>query len=525
MLKKLRSLFLLILVVFGLASCGQTQSTNKYSFKDITNQEINDVSRVLINEGPMTSAQFLFEGDYKKILDVDYILSDMPYNEIRKIYEEYSFWLHLEFDNTNEGSNFYVLDYKLYYFSDEVLYESKDKVNYIDFIHKDSNDETQTLNLFVMYDYGMHIEGQVTTLLSGNSIWFNPSNYGINELVAGDELVIKYTGEYEVQETYPGSVNADKMTIQSIEVIEADIVEFRVSLQLGELELFPVDSKYNNYVLSNQGYVLSQDETFKKYDQYPENTILYASLPKTTGLIRVDGLYDYNPREEIIPPQNHFLRNLSGCEWMNEITAEDITKIKIVSEAVGVAPGNLNNISSSTDEDVIARVFEEYYWLDTEPISKMEGQIAGGSGVTVKFILKDGTTKYLLINNGNYLDSNGNYFGLLFTPQFKGTDNATKAYGFITYIGRGTVYDKDNNSVCEIPIDELEFVEFDGCVDAVVTGYYYKIETEFGTLHFDYSNDLFYLRFDGENNNIEYYRLVGKNLDEIIAEYNENNQE
>ena len=325
MLKKLRNLFLLILVIFGLASCGQIEPTTKYTFKDITNQEINDVSRVLINNGPMTSAQFSFEGDYEKILDVDYVFSDMPYNEIRKIYEEYRFWLHLEFDNTNEGINFYVLNYKLYYFNNETLYESLNKVNYNDFIHKDSNDETQTLNLFVMYDYGMHIEGQVTTLLSGNSIWFNPLDYGINELVAGDELVIKYTGEYEVQEKYPGSVNADLMNIQSIEIIEADIVEFTVSAVPGgnELNLVPVDSKYNNYVLSNQGYVVSQDETFKKYDQYPENTILYASLPKTTGSIRVDGLYDYNPREKIIPTGQYQLSIIDSGNYIVDELSHD----------------------------------------------------------------------------------------------------------------------------------------------------------------------------------------------------------
>ena len=225
---------------------------------------------------------------------------------------------------------------------------------------------------------------------------------------------------------------------------------------------------------------------------------------------------------EIPTPTNHFLRNQAGCEWLNEITAEDIAEIKIISEAVGVAPGNLNNVSSSTDEAVIARIFEEYYWLDTAPISKMEGQIDGGSGVTVKFILKDGTTKGLYINNGNYLDTNGDYFELLFTPNFEESDNATKAYGFITYIGTGTVYDKDNNPVCEIPMDEFEFVVFSG-LDAVITGYYYRVETEFGTLWFDSSNDVFYLRFNEVEVDYreyrEYYQLIGKNLDELIAEY------
>ena len=225
---------------------------------------------------------------------------------------------------------------------------------------------------------------------------------------------------------------------------------------------------------------------------------------------------DYPPLVDTTIP----LRNLTRCEWLNELTAEDIAEIKIIGEAVGVAPGNLKNVSSSTDEAVIARIFEEYYQLDTRPITKMEGQIDGGGGVTVKFILKDGTVKELYINNGNYLDTNGDYFELLYTPKFKDTDYARKVSAFINYIGTGTVYDKDNNPICEIPIDELEFVESDGCVDAMVTGYYYTVETEFGTLYFDYSNDLFYLQFEeGEVDYIEYYQLVGENLDELITEY------
>ena len=59
-----------------------------------------------------------------------------------------------------------------------------------------------------------------------------------------------------------------------------------------------------------------------------------------------------------------------------------------------------------------------------------------------------------------------------------------------------------------------------GITVGMVTGYYYTVETEFGTLYFDYSNDLFYLQFEeGEVDYIEFYRLVGKNLDELIAEY------
>ena len=207
------------------------------------------------------------------------------------------------------------------------------------------------------------------------------------------------------------------------------------------------------------------------------------------------------------------LRDLTGCEWLNEIAPEDIAKIKIISGAVGVAPGNLNNASSSTDEAVIARIFEEYYQLDTRPISKMEGQIDGGGGVTVKFVLKNGTVKELYINNGNYLDTNGDYFELLSTPKFKDTDNKAKAYGFITYIGTGAVYlgdfgtipEQEPEPICIIDgIGEMEFISIDRKPDQLPELPQYCVETEFGTLQifgpFNFAfNGTHYLRVDGGN--------------------------
>ena len=235
---------------------------------------------------------------------------------------------------------------------------------------------------------------------------------------------------------------------------------------------------------------------------------------------------DYPPLVDTTIP----LRNLTRCEWLNEITAEDIAEIKIIGEAVGVAPGNLKTVQSSTNEAVIARIFEEYYSLDTRPISKMDGQIDGGSGVTVKFVLKDGTTKELYINNGNYLDTDGDYFKLSSVPKFKDTDYARKVSAFINYIGTATVYDKDNNPICEIPIDELEFSIQDYSSGLFANGYEYYVDTEFGKLCFAKTEvlaqeggslpDVVYYEYYFIEDNFELcYRLEGKNIDELIAEY------
>ena len=200
------------------------------------------------------------------------------------------------------------------------------------------------------------------------------------------------------------------------------------------------------------------------------------------------------------PPANHFLRNQAGCEWLYSISAEDVAEIKIISRAVGVAPGNLCNVSSSTNEAVIGRLLEEYYWLDTAPIPVEEGQISGGGAITVQFILNDGCVKELYINNGNYRDTNGNYFKLLYTPNFKDAAEYTKAYRFITYDNTGAVYlygdgnFEEGNEICVIDcIGELEFTE---CESFPLNLPRHAIKTQFGQLDI-YGNVFF--TYNGKN--------------------------
>ena len=221
----------------------------------------------------------------------------------------------------------------------------------------------------------------------------------------------------------------------------------------------------------------------------------------------------------------YYLRYYATC--LEEIDVNDIDAIKFTNEYVGVAPGMLKDSAVTTDETVIARVLDELQQLTVTPIPRENGEIAGGSATTITLYLKDGSKEEIYINNGNYYTGDygnykGEYYKLDYLPSLRESDNASKSYGFITYIGTGVVYDKDNNPVCEIPIDEFDFVVFSG-LDAVITGYYYRVETEFGTLWFDSSTDVFYLRFNEVEVDYreyrEYYQLIGKNLDELIAEY------
>jgi hypothetical protein len=278
----------------SLVGCGE----QTYSFKQITNNEISNIQKVYINNGPLISYIFPFDGDYTKILDTSYIVSKLNDSEASNIVNNYSYRLFIDVTDNNQidyDLDFYIYNNKIYFFNDTSLYESTSSVNYDDFTN-DNTEKVKCISGYLNYDYGSYIHDQATMLIDNNIIWFNFED-ALKYPVAGDELLIYYTGEYVVNEVYPGIVDQSKLTIKSIDVIEADIAQFKVTKVNDELTLVPVDSKYSQYHLLQEGYVISADNSFKSYKEYEEGTILYGSLPKSTGSIRVDALYDYNPRD------------------------------------------------------------------------------------------------------------------------------------------------------------------------------------------------------------------------------------
>lgn len=216
------------------------------------------------------------------------------------------------------------------------------------------------------------------------------------------------------------------------------------------------------------------------------------------------------------PTEIFFLKDYAS--WLTELNAENIVEIKTTFKYVGVAPGRLKDISKTTDKTVIEEVLKKYLNVEMRGVSRSETDVDGGSAFTIEFTRADGTVHQLYFNNGFYVYGLNEeeisalcYFQLYTIPSLEEYDGVEKSNGFITYIGKGTVYDGENNFVCELPIDELEFVELAAGtgVGAVVE---YTVETEFGTLIFA-SNKIFYF----EEKDSGCYQLVGKNLDEWIA--------
>ena len=213
-------------------------------------------------------------------------------------------------------------------------------------------------------------------------------------------------------------------------------------------------------------------------------------------------------------------------EWLNDISADEVKEIKTTTEFIGVAPGRLKDIQRTTDKATIAGVIDDYKSIIMTRVSGEDAEVDGGGAFTIEFILTNGEVKKIYFNNGIY---NGNvtkpelsslqYYRVDNIPTLEYYDNVTKSNGFITYIGTGTVYDSENNAVCEIQIDEFEFVPLQEDFSIPPTHYRYTVQTEFGTLVF-VQNDLFYIV---EEDNRVYYKLINKNLDELINDSNDSN--
>lgn len=218
------------------------------------------------------------------------------------------------------------------------------------------------------------------------------------------------------------------------------------------------------------------------------------------------------------PVEVFFLGDFAS--WLSDLEAEDVAEIKTTFEYVGVAPGNLTDILRTTDKSVISDVLENYKYTSMTEIDREDTYVAGGSAFGIEFTLTDGTVKKLHFNNGNYAHgpneenaSSVRYFRLDSIPTLKGYESVTESKGFVAYGQTGKVYDGEDRLVCEISLDELEFVELAAGtgVGTVVT---YIVETEYGNLLFA-SNQVFHI----EGRESGHYQLVGNNLDELIAQY------
>ena len=110
-------------------------------------------------------------------------------------------------------------------------------------------------------DYGLHVQEHVTLLFGTALIPFKLSDFGINNIVAGDQLEINYTGDYLEYETYPSSIDTSKMHVTSMKLYETRIAEYEVTVESGAKTLEPTE-EFKGYRMISAEYVIYEDGTF-----------------------------------------------------------------------------------------------------------------------------------------------------------------------------------------------------------------------------------------------------------------------
>lgn len=213
---------------------------------------------------------------------------------------------------------------------------------------------------------------------------------------------------------------------------------------------------------------------------------------------------------------NDMLRNQAGCEWLNDVSAENIAEIKMISGGGGpLPPISFTHISSTTDKAVISSIFKDYYLLEVRSVFEERTQIDDGGYFTVQFVLNNGETKQLYFINGDfYHDGNDNYFELVRLPVFQDGTNFVSRFGLETWYDHCQLHLIDGTPVCEIPVFELEFniLTDDIYLGAETPTHFIEINGE--RLYF-IKDCYFYINDDRS----VYYDLVCKNLEELIYDY------
>lgn len=280
-----------ICLLINLSSCSFIKS---YSFKDITNHDITEISSVSYSQGPIQPSRLDYNGDISKYLNGKYNkVYKNNYVDYMKLSPGYSFAFFVEIDTItydfilNNGS-FYVTD------KNNNLYKTADSFD-IDVILNEIQNIKKSMIVEVTYDYGMHIENEVSVLLNGCLLFFNIKEYNIDKLVGGDYLIITYTGDFMVKEIYPSIFEGIDFSIISIEQYIPHYIEYEVILKDDVKSLIPTNSSLSNYVI-NTKYVVNEDYSFINVDDLNEGSIVYGANPSYYSSLTITYLFSYLPR-------------------------------------------------------------------------------------------------------------------------------------------------------------------------------------------------------------------------------------
>lgn len=318
-MKKINLFVLFILMIFGLASC----TSPEYSFNEITGLEISDIKKVEYTP-ILQSSVTLYRGDYKKFFDVDYHkYSDEESLKIyNKVVHNYELIFIIDYAKDYNVNSKYIYFYngQLYIVGvDNYLYSSTDSFTVKEILSsrfEDNNnnqtsspnpdnsqystipdEEVKTNYLEVHFDYGVHIKDHATLLIDTCEFFFDPIDYNLETIIAGDLIEVSYIGDWYVLTSYPGQIVTSSFNVVEIKQHKASITELVVTLdEYGNKTLGAINELDFTSNMIEAEYVVNKDGTFVPYKDLEVGTIVYGVNPASYNSFTIKYLYSYNPR-------------------------------------------------------------------------------------------------------------------------------------------------------------------------------------------------------------------------------------
>lgn len=162
-------------------------------------------------------------------------------------------------------------------------------------------------------------------------------------------------------------------------------------------------------------------------------------------------------------PEIHLVNRLSALNpWIDEISADEVSELRIEQNGYGMAPGSLDGVYYFTDTEVIADILTGLKNVTIRRATESESAVCGGSGISFKITDKNGKLYTLVTSNGFYYTDDAIYklSGIPSIPREKASQ---KTCSFISY-GQGfDIYTNTTEPEQVGIIDYLERLEFINC--------------------------------------------------------------
>lgn len=245
-----------------------------------------------------------------------------------------------------------------------------------------------SVSLIADYDYGQYIENCATSLLGGSLFFFQPTDYGIASVVAGDTFIIEYEGDFTVQEIYPSTVDTSAMEIKDIRVEMASVINLEIVQKTDDgffLKSVEDDSLYQ-YNGSSM-YVLTSEASYCVMDESAIGSRLYGTCVSGDDSKTLVGLYNFYPRVAY----DEETASLSALyPWIEDLKEEDIDYGLHELNLGTIQPG-LSVYNSYRKTAGAEALHALYTFLKTEKVMKAKDPYwAGGTSESLTVFLKDG---------------------------------------------------------------------------------------------------------------------------------------